>query len=938
MRRVGCPGWRVAAVALVLMVVRAAPAPASTRYDPRLQFRTLTTPRFEIHFHQGEDADAARLARIAEEVATSLDRTLGPASGRVHVILVNQSDQPNGWATPVPYNLIEITAAGPSGESLIGNTDDWLRLVFTHEYTHVVHLGRTSGWIGGLRRVFGRNPVLFPNLAQPLWAIEGMATFEESALTGQGRVNAGDFRQVVTRAATGSRFDPLDRVGGGLDDFPGGNAQYAYGGLFHRFLAATYGDDALRRLTDETSHRLPYLGFTAYRKVFGKSLGSLWTDFEAAARPTTPDETTVASRLTHHGFTVAGPRFARDGQLYYSIANPDGFPALMSLAAGAGPARRVTERYLGERTSVSGNLLVFDQIDLAANVAAERDLYALEIEGQRTTRLTAGLRAADPDVSPDGARVVFTIQRGDRRELAIAAMHREPRPALGPLGTLVSAAATEFAAPRWSPDGRWIAVERRVRGSLPAIALVEVATGAVRLAAASPTARCVSPMWLPDGRRLMFAADPGDAPFTLFAADLTTGAVERLAGVPSGRSPDVSADGRTLVYVGYTPDGDDLFTLPLERASWLPEAWAAAVDPIAAAEIPGPSAAPYRPWNTLAPRFWTPTLGTDSGETFAGAAVAGSDALGRHGYGATISWASRARPDWQVAYTYDRWWPTLFASIDDDTDPFRTGEARSTELNAGVLLPWRRVRRAQSVFGAVHVSTDTLQCEACNHPIDTRSARRALRAGYTITTARSYGYSISREEGWALTTSYEAIRHALGSDGDAGSAVADVRGYQRAGVAHAVIAARLSGATAWGDDRVRREFTDAGDGPQPGAIDFDADAIGLVRGFDDDRRGAHAAVANLDYRVPLRRIQRGLGTWPVFVRSVHGAVFADAGHAWSGEFRGRDVRLSVGGELSADTVLGYGLPVTLTAGAAWRYDGTTDRQSGALFARVGRAF
>ena len=81
-----------------------------------------------------------------------------------------------------------------------------------------------------------------------------------------------------------------------------------------------------------------------------------------------------------------------------------------------------------------------------------------------------------------------------------------------------------------------------------------------------------------------------------------------------------------------------------------------------------------------------------------------------------------------------------------------------------------------------------------------------------------------------------------------------------------------------------------------------------------------------------------MGTWPVFVRSVHGAVFADAGQAWRAEFHSRDVRQSFGVELSADTVLGYGLPITLTVGAAWRHDGVEDRQSGAMFARIGRAF
>src|SRR4029079_2859862 len=171
------------------------------RYDPRFRFRTISTPRFDIHFHQGEEALARRLARIAEEVAARVDRGLGAANGRVHVILVDQSDLSNGWAAPAPYNVIEISAAVTSGDSSIGNTDDWLRLVLSHEYTHIVHLDKARGWIGGLRRVFGRTPVLYPNLFLPLWQIEGIATYEESALTGEGRVPAGDFRTILDRAA-----------------------------------------------------------------------------------------------------------------------------------------------------------------------------------------------------------------------------------------------------------------------------------------------------------------------------------------------------------------------------------------------------------------------------------------------------------------------------------------------------------------------------------------------------------------------------------------------------------------------------------------------------------------------------------------------------------------------------------------------------------------
>jgi len=72
-----------------LLVVAPAVASGSGRYDPRLRFQTIATPRFDIHFHQGEEAQARRLAALADAIAAELDATLGPPSGRVQVILVN---------------------------------------------------------------------------------------------------------------------------------------------------------------------------------------------------------------------------------------------------------------------------------------------------------------------------------------------------------------------------------------------------------------------------------------------------------------------------------------------------------------------------------------------------------------------------------------------------------------------------------------------------------------------------------------------------------------------------------------------------------------------------------------------------------------------------------------------------------------------------------
>ena len=95
---------------------------------------------------------------------------------------------------------------------------------------------------------------------------------------------------------------------------------------------------------------------------------------------------------------------------------------------------------------------------------------------------------------------------------------------------------------------------------------------------------------------------------------------------------------------------------------------------------------------------------------------------------------------------------------------------------------------------------------------------------------------------------------------------------------------------------------------------------------------------NLDYRLPLLRIERGAGTFPVFARTLHGALFADAGHVWDDSFDAHDARLAIGGELSLDAVLGYSLPLTFTAGASWRRDPSGHERGAAGFARIGVAF
>ncbi len=931
------------AVGLLALLTAGTVHAQSTRYDPRLQFHTVATKRFTIYYHQREEELARRLARVAEEVAAGVDSQLGAPRARVHVILVDQADQSNGWATVVPYNLIEITAAPPAPHSVIGNTDDWLRVVFAHEYTHVVHLEKSGGWLGSLRHVFGRLPLFYPNLALPDWQIEGVATHEESAITRLGRIHAGDFRMILERAAADGRFAPLDRATGAMIDWPSGNTPYLYGGFFHDYLARTYGPASLARLAGETASRLPLLGSRAYREVYGRSLGGLWKDFEADVRGRVRAEAATRTRVTRHGFTVTSPLFTRDGRLFYSIANPHGFPALMQLEPD-GSAKRIATRFRGNRLAQARDALVFDQLDVAAQVDLQSDLYAVPIAGGETRRITRGARAADPDVAPDGETIVCTVQETGRRILATLKL-----PAPGETAApapLLSEPSTEFTAPRWSPDGRSIAVERRRLGGPSELIVIDVGTRAVRTLVASSPARNTLPAWLPDGTAILFSSDRDGGPFTLHAADVATGIVKRVPGAGEGaQAPVLSPDGRRLVFVGYSSDGYDLYSVPFDTSTWeavassaVPHFAAATASTVRPAADVAADGGPYRPWPTLTPRFWVPVVEADGDDVVVGAATAGADALGRHLYGATLGWSlDRNRPDAQVDYAYARWWPTLFASFATDTDRWRVGEIRSRELMAGALFPVRRVRWTSTALAALFVSSDAVECPTCEKPIDSRSRRSAVRAGWRLSNARAFGYSISAEEGSSIAVTTELTRRFLGADADAGALVADARHYVRVFPRHAVVAVRAAGAASWGDRRLRRPFAAGGSGPRPAGFGVDVDAIGLLRGFDDaDAIGDRAAVVNLDYRFPLAWVQRGIGTWPVFLRSIHGAVFADAGHAWDRRFRTADVRRSFGGELSFDAGFGSSIGMTIATGVAWRHD--RGRRDIVAFARIGRAF
>ncbi len=919
---------------------------------------------------------AGRLAAIAEATHVAVTTLAGREHQQrvTHVVLVDQTDVPNGSALVVPWNAIYIYPVPPTGVDTVGNTDDWLEYVFTHEYAHIVHLDRSRGWARAARALFGRSPLAFPNQALPLWHVEGLATLVERDGT-HGRLPGGDFREIVDAAARQDRFEPLDRVNGGLVDWPAGQGWYAYGARFHEFLEAKYGRQRLGELADATAGRLPFLGSAAFPDVYDKSLGALWAEFRKAAEQeasrSAADSGEAPRRLTNIGFDVDGPRGTSDGTVYFTVSDPRRFPGIYRLSPGAAAPERVTSRYGGTGLTVSGTWLVFDQLELTRNVALLGDLYAHDLTRGRTRRLTRGARLADPDISTRGRIAAVQIETGARSIVLLDGTRILAGDTTPPEGLPVLARSrvpgAVYALPRWSPDGRTLAAERRQRDGRSEIVLLDGDTlSELAVAASWPEGRRVTPAWSADGGTVYFASDHEDGPFRIYAVAVDA---ERRAGPPrrvlqavgGARSPLALSD-RTLIYVGYTADGFDLFRAtaladgePGTRMDSRVSTDDAGSSPVIETTARAPSSDRYEPWTTLLPRTWVPLIERRDSRWRVGAAVAGADVLGRHVVAASATWAvsadpfpglaPRGRPDWGASYSYQRWQPALYATAQDRTHLFRSVDAsgnvvpisqREQQIDAGILRPFRRVRWTQTALVAYHLERISVDTPDSNHGAD----RAGVRAAWTLNTAKRYGYSISLEDGYALAATAEVLRPALGADGAAEAFTADGRIYLPLGLRHAVAAIRGAVAGARGDANVRRGFRLGGVDSNAALGTFGSDAVSLLRGFQQHVFvGRRAAIVNAEARVPIAWPQRGIGTWPLFLRAVHAAAFTDVGYAWTTTPRWRDRKVGYGAELSADIVVGFGLPMTWTAGVAWSRDGASvlapQRE---IYFRVGRSF
>ncbi|MDB4874581.1 MAG: WD40-like beta Propeller containing protein [Gemmatimonadetes bacterium] len=939
----------IAAVLAALLFL--VPTESQSQIDPSHHWLTLETTHFRVNFTRTTEPLARRIAADAERAYTQLSKDLHPPRGTIDIVVTDDIDQSNGSATPAPTNRIVIYANPPVSESALRYTNDWGQLVITHELTHIFHLDRTRGiWAIG-QKVFGRAPLLFPNLYSPSWLTEGLAVYEESKVAGAGRIEGSEHRMIARAAAIDHAFPTLGGLSLAQGYFPFGETAYSFGSLFIDYIAKTQGESRVRDFVDKSAANIiPYLVDVPARQGFGISFSRAWKRFndsivrtiDVVPGPPLPEW----RELTHDGVFVFAPRWLSDSSIVYSgTPGRETFGAFRVDLAG-------NRRRLGRRNSrsanvpVSGGGLLYSQLDFVNPYVARSDLWVQR--GGREHQLTFGQRLNSPDARADGEIVAAQIITGATRLVRVSSDGKR----ITPITT--GSYDEQWTEPRWSHDGRFIAASRWVRGNISQIVVIDT-VGRIVHTASSGTSIEATPSWLHDDSGILYSSDRTgrtEVYMEQFTAPrvFTNAHTFVLSNAATGLfEPNVAPRSDRLASVVFKSDGYHL-------GVGAPNVGAIAAPPyidtlarrdLAPVLVDSGPVKSYSAWHTFLPRYWLPTIdpGIDGGERIGGM-TSGFDVIGRHSMTASLSIPTNDRGGivGDVAYSYRGFglpilqadvsqdWQSLGGAFSRDAKAQLIGEVFRRTRTANLFATWlrQRVRTAFALTGGVGLEHRTHVTTPSNvlALIDSAGALGSptyptLTGGASFTNTQFPPFAISPEDGiqMSVTVRDRTRSGAAGTGSQSFSTVAAAslfKSLDLPGFAHHVLALRGSAGVA--DDRAAGYYSVGGvNGSSfeviPGYVIGEGRKTFPVRGFPAGTLiGTRALTGSAEYRVPLLLTGRSPGALPFFLDRSSLAFFGDFGTAWCPNVvRDREV-CNRAGQLARYDIASVGAELNLNLG------------------------
>ena len=915
------------------------PANAALSHDPSLTWQTLHSKNFRVHFHDGLKQHAGRVADIAEDVHQRLSQYFSwQPKEPTDIVLMDEIDFANGYATPIPSNRIVLWLTPP--EDGLADYGPWLETLITHEYVHTLHIDKSEGVPAFFQHIFGRHPLFFPNIFQPSWLIEGIATFiETDEQRGIGRGQSSYF-DMLMRMESLNGLKHWRQVNQPIATWPTGIIPYLYGVEFYQFLEQKFGEGDIRRWIENYSDNfIPFMVNSTMRKTFKEGLRPLWDEFdqvlkqryEAQQQAVIDAGIAEGVRRTRHGYLTGKARFIPTGDVIY--ARQDGLSEtalyLLPKAQSEKAKKLIPLNGLASfDVSEDGNVVIA-QPERIGNAKVYFDLYVYNLMSKRLKQITHGKRYRYATWGADGEQIVavrfaageYAVDLLDNQGQMIRTVWQ------GTNGEIVShidwsPIDQSIVASVWRPKLGWN------------IELLSLDEGQWQFLT-KDAAINMHPMYSQDGKLVLYSADY-DGIFNIYQHDLQTKEVSKLTNVVSGAFHPAQGAKGGIVYTGYSADGYDIHQLS-------PQNMVASRTEIEEGvsythyEVPSLSddqwtISSYQPYKSLIPTWWQPIFGMDANTVILGASTSGSDPLMRHIYSAALAYDTESGTAFGgVGYSYDGLYPVLSVvanrglsrETDDDGDLQKV--RTSDYLQASVDLPFMFFKRQWALHTAI---VSDKEKDAHVEPGITREAGDTdviLGIGASYNSAKRFPLSVSVDDGRALSFRFEDS-DVFNSDYQGKVKTLDWREFIPLGKEHVIALRAVAGEGESGSKRFQLGGSDSSNiysvSPASVGMLFNQRDYPL-RGYSDGLsalRGHNMRLYSAEWRFPLRRIERGITAPPLAIDQISASVFYEMGKAWDEQSNEQDYRSGSGLELYADTYIFYLFPVRFRLGYAVGHD------------------
>lgn len=470
------------------------------------------TEHFVFIFQEEGSESADELIQYAEEVYSEVTKFFEFYPEKVRCLIYADTDRANGYFTPMPPHHISVFTAFPVNHTFKDGNDSWLRIVFTHELVHHVHLTADYGFLAGASRIFGEPVKNTAGGFLPGWAIEGITVYLETALTSGGRGRSSFFELYYKAPILEDAFMSPEQTAY-ESSYPPPGRIYVAGYILTDYLLEHYGRETYQKIYREYLS-FPFLGYyRAVERVTGKPFEEIFyrmkVELEEQFTPflAFPKGTRVSPEETGN-FSLPVP--TERGLITFRRT-----PLLPGALVLIDPETReeeiLFETPLSDNASFSadktGRKIAFSastwDYTRKGNPAARNKVYLLDAESGEVRAVDKSGGMYHPALSPDSTEIAAVRRRGSSSRLEIRMIDDDDWSVL-PIPT-----DGVILNPVFSPEGESIAftLDRGGKQRCWIIRRKGPAWGDPEAIPLPPGGEAFNPRFGPDGNALYFSSD-----------------------------------------------------------------------------------------------------------------------------------------------------------------------------------------------------------------------------------------------------------------------------------------------------------------------------------------------------------------------------------------------------------------------------------------------